>query len=131
MAMMRSMVPLAELGGEGEDLRGDLAQATVLLFQAVQLLPLCSGRTFVPPARSCSAKISTNSSCSPCTRSTRSMVISSRTCGRARASVSVWMWSAVSFRASVDHAGDERHLADRLPVHAFGRGHTGSPLIRP
>jgi len=49
MAMMRSMVPLAELGGEGEDLRGDLAQATVLLFQAVQLLPLCSGRTVVPP----------------------------------------------------------------------------------
>ena len=27
-----------------------MAQAAVLLFQAVQLPPLCGGRTFVPPA---------------------------------------------------------------------------------
>jgi hypothetical protein len=26
---------------------------------------------------------------------------------------------------AVDHAGDEWHLADRLPVHAFRRAHTG------
>jgi hypothetical protein len=29
--------------------------------------------------------------------------------------------------SAVDHAGDERHLADRLPVHGFGRGH-GLPV---
>src|SRR5208337_2943461 len=41
---------LAELGGQGEDIGGDLAQVAVLLFQADQLLALCGGRALGPPA---------------------------------------------------------------------------------
>src|SRR5271165_4463261 len=44
--------------------------------------------------------MSTNSICSVCTRSTRSMVASSRTCGWARALVRVWRCSRVSPSAS-------------------------------
>jgi hypothetical protein len=28
-------------------------------------------------------------------------------------------------QGTIDHAGDERHLADRLPIDVFGRRHTG------
>jgi hypothetical protein len=32
---------------------------------------------------------------------------------------------------TVDHAGDERHLAERLPVHRFGHGHSSISAIMP
>src|ERR1700733_8507508 len=42
--------PLAELGGQGEYLGGDLSQLAILVVQAVQLPPLWEGWTLVPPA---------------------------------------------------------------------------------
>ena len=40
---------LAEFVGQGEDVRGDLGQAAILRFQAVQFQRLHSGRAWCPP----------------------------------------------------------------------------------
>ena len=50
MAMMRSMVPLRSSVARVRTRGGGLAQVAVLLFQAVQFLAPCGGRTLVPPA---------------------------------------------------------------------------------
>jgi hypothetical protein len=54
--------PLAELGDQSEDFGGGLAQAAVLLVQAVEFSPLCGGRSLVLPApdRSSRARLSRN-----------------------------------------------------------------------
>jgi hypothetical protein len=46
---MATMGTLAEFVGQGEDVCGDLAQAAILRFQAVQFQRLRSGRALGPP----------------------------------------------------------------------------------
>ena len=113
---------LAELGGQDEDFGGDLAQAAVLLVQVRQFPPLRGGRTFVPPALNLlrididELQLLAMNSFHPVDGG---VVENMRlgTCFRQRLN----MVGGVA-QGAVDHAGDERHLADGLPVHAFGRG---------
>ena len=131
MAMMRSMVPLRSSWARARTSVVTWRKRRFLLFQAVQFPRLRSGRAFGSPALDLlrvdidelellamdtldpiDGGVVEDMGLDPCFGQGLDVV-------------------AGVAEGAVDHAGDERHLADRLPVHGFGRGHAGVSLVRP
>src|SRR5208282_4028455 len=117
--------PLAQLAGQGEDGCGRVAQLSVLLLHPVEFARLTDGRSFVSPATNLlgvdvhelhllgvNAVDAVNGSVVHDMRARR--CLSQRLDVRARV-----------LQRLVDHAGDERHFADGLPVHRLGMWHGG------
>jgi hypothetical protein len=112
---------LAEFLGESEDVRGDRAQVAVLLFQAVQFPRLRSGRALGPPAlellRVDIDELFELLAMHPLD-AINGRIVEDMWLGP-RFGQGVEMVAGVP-ESAVDEAGDERHLARRLPVHGSG-----------
>src|SRR5271166_3245644 len=117
--------PVAQIAGQGEDGCGRVAQLSVLLLHPVEFTRLTDGRSFVSPATDLlgidvhelhllgvNAVDAVNGSVVHDMRAHR--CLGQRLDARARV-----------VQRLVDHAGDERHFADRLPVHRLGMWHGG------
>src|SRR5271170_4470293 len=122
--------PLAQLAGQGEDGCDCVPQMSVSFLHPVELARLIRGRSLGSPAADL-LRVDVHEfqllGMNPVDAVNGSVVNHVRALTVARLGQSLDERTRV-LDGLVDHAGDEGHFADRLPVHWIGMRHAGLPL---